>query len=399
MHELVYVLTVESLVFGLLGVLLVAQRWNITQWPDDRAWPVFSTCLVLIFAYSLFQIVLCCVIAIGRFGALTHSLMDACARSAGRLVTSAVLSVCYVSALLFISYQQHSRQCLIMQLYGSNCAPDSVVLWSFSIFAASAQHVYFAVLVPLWALVAALLLTAAGMCKDEKRASRGRLLCINTTYLLAYHVNYMLRMNIRCQQACSGEVVTKPAEIIICKEVLFFAGALCVSDILAETVLVRHTVVFRYPTRGRDQGPNVEKYMMMRISGVFIFCILRIAQVLSVVMFNWFAESSFQLPWQLMVGHVSLASVCCLLDIVQVVIEYAHTQKPFTTLAEQNIATQQTSIKPDANMEEVVPIPRNHKPFEVDTKSRKKFMMTFTGRSRWPAMLDLPTTNVDKKKT
>jgi len=49
------------------------------------------------FAYSLFQIVLCCVIAVGRFGVLTRSLMDACARSSGRLVTSAVISVCYVS--------------------------------------------------------------------------------------------------------------------------------------------------------------------------------------------------------------------------------------------------------------------------------------------------------------
>ncbi len=188
MHELLYVLTVESLVFGLLGVLLIAQRWNIMQWPEDRVWPVFSSCLVLMFAYSLFQIVLCCVIAVGWFCVLTHSLMDAYERSSGRLVTSAVLSVCYVSALLFISHQQQSRQCLIMQLYGTSCAPDSVMLWSFSIFAATAQHVYFAVLLPLWSLVAALLLTAAGMCKDEQRASRGRLLCINTTYLLMqYH--------------------------------------------------------------------------------------------------------------------------------------------------------------------------------------------------------------------
>ena len=135
--------------------------------------------------------------------------------------------------------------------------------------------------------------------------------------------------------------------------------------------------------------------MMMRISGVVIFCVLRLAQLLSVVIFNWVAESSLQLPWQLMVVHVSLASVLCLLDIVQVVIEYAHTQKPFAILAEN----QQTVIKADASIEEVVPVPRSLKPFEVDTKSRKKFMMTFTGRSRWPTMLDLPATPIDKKKT
>ena len=138
---------------------------------------------------------------------------------------------------------------------------------------------------------------------------------------------------------------------------------------------------------------------MMRISGGLIFCILRLAQLLSVVIFNLFAESSLQLLWQLMVVHVSLASVLCLLDIVQVVIEYAHTQKPFAILAEQNLATQQTVLKPDAAIEEVVPVPRSLKPFEVDTKSRKKFMMTFTGRSRWPAMLDVPATPIDKKRT
>jgi len=136
--------------------------------------------------------------------------------------------------------------------------------------------------------------------------------------------------------------------------------------------------------------------MMMRISGVVIFCVLRLAQLLSVVIFNWVAESSLQLPWQLMVVHVSLASVLCLLDIVQVVIEHAHTQKPSAMLVEQN---QQTVIKQDASIEEVVPVPRSLKPFEVDTKSRKKFMMTFTGRSRWPTMLDLPATPIDKKKT
>ena len=384
MHELVYVLTVESLVFGLLGVLLVAQRWNIFQWPEGRAWPVFSTCLVLILGYSQILLVLCCGIAVGKFGVLTHSLMDACARSAGRLVTSAVLSVCYVCALLLISHQTHQQsvQCSLMQLCGTSCAPGSAVLESFSIFEATAQHVYFGVLLPLWALVAALLVTAAGMCKDEQRPSRGRLLCINIAYLLAYHVNYMLHMNIRCNQACSGAVVTHPTELIFCKEVLFFAGALCVSDIFAETVLVRHTILRLHAGRGRGKLPNIEKYVIMRISGVFIFGILRVAQVLSVVIFNWLAESQLQLPWQLMVAHVSLASLLCLLDIVQVVIEYANPQPVSVEPAEPKLAAQQTVLKPACDAVEEV-MPRSLKPFEVDPKSRKKFMMTFTGKTRW----------------
>jgi hypothetical protein len=422
MHELVYVLTVESFVFGLLGVLLVAQRWDVFQWPEGRAWPVFSTCLVVIFGYSQILLALCCGIAIGRFGALTHSLMDACARSAGRLVTSAVLTVCYVAALLIISHRTQlqgqqagqSMQCMLMQLCGTSCAPGSAE--TFSMFEGTAhditlvnviinflqlfvlgtaQHVYFAVLLPVWALVAALLVTAAGMCKDEQRSSRGRLLCINIAYMLAYHVNYMLRMNVRCQQACSGAVVTHPTELIICKEALFLAGALCVSDIFAETVLVRHTILRLHAGRGRGKLPNIEKYMIMRISGVFVFGILRLAQVLAVLVFNWLAESQLQLPWQLMVVHVSLASVLCLLDIVQVVIEYTHAQKVSVELADSKLAAQQTGFKQGSDAVEEA-LPRSLKAFEVDPKSRKKFMMTFTGKTRWPAVLNVATT---KKST
>jgi hypothetical protein len=265
MHELVYVLTVESIVFGLLGVMLVAQRWEVFESPQATAWPVLSTCILLIFGYSQVLLALCCGIAIGKFGSLTHSLMHACARSAGRLVSSAVLSVCYVSILLLISEhkKQQSMQCFLKQLSGTSCAPGSAILWSY--------NVYFAVLLPVFLFVAALQLTAAGMCKDELRASRGRLLCINIAYLFAYHVNYMLNVNIRCKQACSGALVTEPAALIFCKEVLYFAGALCVSDILSETVLVRHTILCLHGGRGRGKLPHVDKYIIMRISGVFVY--------------------------------------------------------------------------------------------------------------------------------
>ena len=136
--------------------------------------------------------------------------------------------------------------------------------------------------------------------------------------------------------------------------------------------------------------PNVEKYMIMRISSVFIFGILRLAQLLSVVIFNSFAESQLQLPWQLMVAHISLASILCLLDIVQVVIEYANTQSVSVELAESKLTAQQTGLKAGCDAVEEV-MPRSLKAFEVDPKSRKKFMMTFTGETRWPAVLNIAT--------
>ena len=389
MYEIVYVLTVESTIFGLLGVMLVAQRWDVFASSPDVAWPVLSTCLLLIFSYSQVLLVLCCAIGVSQFGSLTHSLMDACARTAGRLVTCCVLSVCYVSALLLISEHknQQSMQCLLKQLFGTSCAAGSNVLWTY--------NTYFAVLIPVCILVAGLQITAAGMCKDERRGSRARLLCVNIAYILTYYVNYMVLKNVRCKQACSGATVSEAAALIFCKEILFFTGALCVSDIVAETVLVRHSVLQFHGGRGRGKLPFIEQYVTMRISGVFVFGILRVAQVLSIVIFNWFAEESLQLPWQLVVVHVSLASVLSFLDVVQVVLEYAHPQKTSVELADPNTKSQDNVLQPSSDMLAQQTVARNHKAFEVDTKHRK--LLTFTGKSRWPAMLNMHAEAKDRK--
>ena len=268
MHEPVYVLTVEAVVFGLLGVVLVAQRLDVAQFPAGTAWPVFSSCIVLMLAYAQVLLSLCCAIAIGQFGALAHGMMDACARSAGRLASAAVLTVCYVAALLLISNntgsvkllrEQNSVQCLLAQLCGTICASDGPVLWSYG--------VYLAVLLPVWALVASLQGAAAGMCKDESRASHGRLLCINIAYLLTYHVNYTLRMNVRCNQACHGAAVTQLFRVLLRIQVNFLPG----------------------------------------IPSADVFCLLRLGQLLAVFFFNFRAATP--LPWQLLVAHISESSI------------------------------------------------------------------------------------------
>ena len=402
MYELVYVLTIESFVFGLLGLLIVGQRWDITQWPDNATWPVFSTSMVLIFAYALFQIVLCCAIAIGRFGSLTHSLMDACARSAGRLVTSVILAVCYVTALIVIFKKQEIRQCLTIQLYGTSCASGSAIFSLFSIFDNVAQQIYFSVLIPVWVFVAALIVTAAGMCKDAQRSSRGRLMCMNITYILVYNVNYIFHMNTRCEQACKGVAVTQPIELIVNKEILYLTGVLSFVDILAETFLMRRTV-YHFPVDRRLLEGKLEDVdnKGIHISGLLVFCVLRVLQLIFVVVFNWSADELIQLPWQLMTVHVIFASVLCLLDIVQVVIEYAHTQQTLQNLVDQTAHQTALVLKSDASVAEIVQSNRSHKPFEVDTahmqKTRKKFNLTFAGRSRWP--VDFEGFATDKKST
>ena len=190
MHELVYVLTVEAFFFGLLGVVLIAQTidvFNLEANTYNTVCPVLSASLFFILAYVLFLLVTCCAISVGKFGVLAHGMMDACARSAGRLVYVVVLSVCYVTILLLyydsnyvlLNYdlsstnkttenKKHSVQCLLAQLCGTSCSGS--VLWSYS--------AYLSLMLPVMAFIATLQVTAAGMCKNSKKSSHARLLCV-----------------------------------------------------------------------------------------------------------------------------------------------------------------------------------------------------------------------------
>jgi hypothetical protein len=215
-------------------------------------------------------------------------------------------------------------------------------------------------------------------------------------------------MNTRCEQACKGDAVTQPIELIVNKEILYLTGILSFVDILAETFLMRRTV-YHFPVdldrrmfEGKLQDVDNKG---IHISGLLVFCVLRVLQLICVIFFNWSADELIQLPWQLMTVHVIFASVLCLLDIVQVVIEYAHTRQTLQNLVDQTAhATALAVLKSDASVTEIVQSNRSHKPFEVDTahmqnmqKTRKKFNLTFAGRSRWP--VDLEGFATDKKST
>ena len=67
MNELVYVLTVEALVFRALCTLLVAQRFDVLAWPVDRTWPVLGICLQLVLACSAVLLFVCGFLAAERF--------------------------------------------------------------------------------------------------------------------------------------------------------------------------------------------------------------------------------------------------------------------------------------------------------------------------------------------
>ncbi len=210
---------------------LGSPSWNVLQWSDTESFPVFSSTLVLIFAYAQVLLLLCCAIAIGKFGELTYGEMDACARSAGRLTTAAVLSACYVTVMLMLTdvSEPHLVPCFLAHLLGSSCTAAKPVLWSYSI--------HFAVLLPVWALAACLQVTAAGMCKNPKRTSRARLLTANSEFLLTFLVNTSLRDNSGCRQGCGEVLVPENKNMYVDRNLLLLMGSLCLSDLLSECLL------------------------------------------------------------------------------------------------------------------------------------------------------------------
>lgn len=379
MHELVYVLTVEAVVFGFLGTQLVAQRWNTLEWSPAESIPVLSSSLVLMFAYAQVLLVLSCALAVGKFGMASYGVMDACARSAGRVATVAMLSAGYVAALLLIvkASEPEVLNCFLTQLFGTNCSAANQVLWTYS--------VYLAVLLPVWALVGGLQLTASAMCKYPKRTSRCRVLSANSAFVLAYLVNSSLRTNVGCSPACAqvfanttgGNATTAaPLKVtMVHTNLLFLTGSLCFSDFLAEFVMYRPTV---NPLALLGVRANYS------IRSPIIFSCLRIAQVLGVFLFIMFATEEPEFPSQLLYVHTSLAGVLCVFDIVEVVLEKASFTKKTPAPATN---TQQQGPAEMAGQR--LPAPQA-KAFEVGERSRRKFMMTFTGRSRWPAVMNVP---------
>jgi hypothetical protein len=400
MRELVYVLTVEALIFGLLCVVLVAQRVDVFAWPAGHAWPVYSSSLLLVLGYALFLLCLCCFIFVGRFGAFSHMIIDACARTAGRLVSAALLSVCYVAVLLWVHNKENPEDlpCLLNQLCGTSCAEGGAVQWSYG--------VYLAVLLPVLGLVSGLEVTAAGMCtagvsKDMKEEagsqsvskvqpvlSHRRLVCINCAYMLAENVFLTWEVNAQrgCQKSCGVTPVAGSAasslldsNIVLNRELLYLLAGLAVSDIFAELAL----------WLGRR-----------RLLLLLAFYAIRVGQVLGVALRPI-------LPWELRILNTSIAVLLCLLDITgaqpldtvffAMLSSWSGTRiipwrsRPLEY--ETAVVVGAGSLKEAANFAGTQPATglakgERSKAFEVEPVRRRKFMLTAT--SHWPTSLSVP---------
>ena len=220
------------------------------------------------------------------------------------------------------------------------------------------------------------------MCEDPRRTSRTRLLSSNSAFLLTFLVNTSLRENVGCRQGCREVLVPENKNVSIDNNLLFLMGSLCLSDLLAECLVHSSSI------RPLALLSASSRYS---VRGTTAFCVLHIGPVLGVFCFH-----------RLVYVHTSLAGTPCLLDIVQVLVhkpvikqstQKQVTEPPREMSAETPDAGAAQRLQPGAAQR--LQMPLSNKPFEVDSRSRRKFMMTFTGRSRWPAVRDVPA----QKKT
>lgn len=371
MHEFVYVLTVEALVFAALCTLLLARRLDVFAWPADRTWPVFGSCVQLLLLYSAALQLVCCFLAAGGFATAAPSIRDACARSAGRLCTAALLCAVYVGVLT-VTYETDQRACVLCQLWGTSCSQAD------SLFSSSSYAVYLAVLLPATVLQAGMLITAAGSCKLRDRLGSRRLVTANCVLLLTLHVNYSMRENAALLSHCGGGLqASSVSKLVLSFRILVFAVMLCCLDILAETqASLKHASVKR-------------------------FLLLRVLQLSSVVAFNTLYDDE-SLPWSLLFAHLGVSSVLLLLDVFELhgfVKSATHgdresdkreTQKHESDTSDSphhDAGNRATLVAPAQAVLDIPPpamLRDRRSAFEVEPARRRRFVLTFNNKSRWP---------------
>lgn len=355
MNELAYVLTVEAAVFGALCTVLVAQRVDVFEWPADHTWPVFAGSVQFVLWYAQLLLFVCCFVAAGRFAVVAPEVLDALARSVGRLSTVAALSVCALYALLWERGAPARASCMLCQLWGSSCSHPDALLWSWS------YPVYWAVLLPSWATQIGLQVAAAGMCKQTRRLAPRRLITANCVFVLLLHVNYTLGQNavLLGVHSCTPPAAAgsaKASKIVHSQHVIGLAMVLCTLDMAADFKV----------------GMSAKHHTQP--SG---FVIIRVLQLVCYAMYNMLYEEE-ALSWSLFAAVFGLASLLGVMDMID-----AYT----TCAAMRSKRRLEDETRPD---EVAVPVLKQaaqvvkRGAFEVEPARRRKFMLSFLTKTRWP---------------
>ena len=412
MNELVYVLAVEALVFGALCTLLLAQRVDVFHWPAERTWPVLSSTLQGLLLYAHALVLLCCFVAAGRFASFAADVRDACARSAGRITSAVVLGAAYVAGLLAArgaagtagtaSTDSTSADCVACQLLGTSCAQPE------TLFLSASYAVLLAVLLPTAALQAGLLVAAAGMCKEPRVVAR-RLATANCAMLLALQVQNALQRNApRLPARCITASAAAPANdsstpVLVTFFVLYVLDA--VADLGAGSVLEQASDAEREAARNAKDGVDLleEPPAIPTAAWPALFTSCRVAALVA----PWSIWGIFQddfLPSAVLLAHSAVALVLASLDLGDVWLEHFATVRARRKHLEQLLLQQQDGPEQRVEIARVGGRPRSLGPvaaadlrvppnrstraaFELEPARRRRFVLAFNGRARWPAQV------------
>lgn len=391
MNELVYVLTVEAVVFGLLSTVVTAQRIDVFSWPEDQTWPVFGTSVLVILAYSLLLLVICSVVKASRLGELAEDICHAFSRSAGRLVTTAGLWVCFQSAFVY-TYDRRNWPLLLCQLWGTSCRDPGTVLWQYS------YSIYMAVLLPLLVWCGGLQIVASGKLVSDKitaKTSARRVILMNVLTILVLMSSYTMQENfaLGCKQGCPQEdnvffFDQKPgARSVMSIKVLIVAGIIACGDLVTGVLAA---VLF-------DR---------VNVAALLLFIIVHVCQMFTAPVVVMYFD--LKIPYVLMWVIFGLACTLGLMDIGEALartLTHPHDQirrdatlnSMFTTLGLRS-STPTSSISNIFIPLENVEKQKTTVPFSIDNTRRKRFMLTFGSKSGWPYTATQSTTsNIGKK--
>ena len=374
MNEWIYVLTVEALVFGLLATLLTAQRLDVFTWPEGQTWPVFGTSVLVLLAYSLSLLVLCSVMTASRLGSLAEDTCHAFSRSAGRLVTVACLWVIFQSTVVY-THDKRYWLLVLCQLWGTTCKEPGAVLWEYS------YSMYLAVLLPLLAWCAGLQIVVSGKLVSDKitrKTSARRVLTMNVVSILLLHSTYTIQENfsLGCKQECP-EVDNftvfdrKPgAKTVMSMRVLLVAFCFMCTDVVTGVLA---SFVFDAAS----------------VAALILFTIIHLVQMSTVPMVVMFF--GLNLPEVIMWVIFGMSCALGLMDIGEAIaVTVDHPRRKLSKFPSVGGMVGCLGFSnPTSNASLFVPIHNTAKkekisPFSIENSRRKRFMLSFGGKSAWP---------------
>lgn len=357
-------LTVEALIFWLIGTVLVSRRLDVFDWPQGSTWPVLGATVLANLAYAWVLIAICALVIASKLREVTAEVCEAFARSSGRIVTIQGLLVLYACILVWLQPRELWALTLC-QLWDTSCNTEKVgkTFWSIS------YSVYMAALLPVLAVVAGIILTTSGMCKAVPTQHARRSVLANCVFVLILTVSHTLERNV--QVGCNGGVTgcrvrdfpndnttlfnTSPGPVYVTSTpVLFAASGFLVSDLIVD-ILCGLLLI-----RGKSIALSV---------GVIV---VRVFQLSTVPLLVFMLK--LKLPWQLTWGHFGMASILTLADSVQVLkfsIDHSNTDDTDFDSEddEKHLHADSENVTTDAA-------------FSLKPTVRRKFMLS---KARWPA--------------